>query len=238
MTAPKRTNFAIECEKFGERIGGEMAQERDEEMKDAIEEMREDLSHRRGEEEDDTLASSFDTGSGKKLAVLGAVAVGIVILLIVLLFRGGGDDSKEMLGGINARLDKLEQTTPRLESLEKKFELFEKEGKALKESASEKDGSIRSLRRRLDQLGRQVEGLEKRLASIRQEVQAAEKPESRGPTLKSGQYHEVGRGETLYRIARRYGLSVDELCRLNKIAPNYVIRPGEKLLVSRDISNR
>jgi LysM repeat protein len=215
-----------------------MALEKDEEMKDAMEEMREDLSHRRGEEEEDTLASSFDTGSGKKLAVLGAVAVGIVILLIVLLFRGGGDDSKEMLGGINARLDKLEQRTPRLESLEKKFELFEKEGKALRESVSKTDGSIRTLRRSLDQLGLQVEGLEERLASIRQEVQVAEKPESQRPTVNNGQYHEVGRGETLYRIARRYGLSVDELCRLNKITPNYVIRPGEKLLVSKNISDR
>lgn len=46
-----------------------------------------------------------------------------------------------------------------------------------------------------------------------------------------GQYHEVRRGESLYRISMKYGLSVDELCRLNNIHPHQIIRPGQKLLV-------
>ncbi|UCF58134.1 MAG: LysM peptidoglycan-binding domain-containing protein, partial [Deltaproteobacteria bacterium] len=39
-------------------------------------------------------------------------------------------------------------------------------------------------------------------------------------------------GETLYRIAKKYGITVDELCRLNDMAPSQVIKPGQKLLVS------
>ena len=40
--------------------------------------------------------------------------------------------------------------------------------------------------------------------------------------------------DTLYRIAKTYGFSVDELCRLNDISPDDVgdIQPGRRLLVS------
>jgi multidrug efflux pump subunit AcrA (membrane-fusion protein) len=47
-------------------------------------------------------------------------------------------------------------------------------------------------------------------------------------------YHEVRRGDSLYLIAMKYGLTVDELCRLNDINQHQVIRPGQKLLVSSE----
>jgi LysM repeat protein len=50
----------------------------------------------------------------------------------------------------------------------------------------------------------------------------------------SKQYHEVQSGESLYLIATKYGLSVDELCRLNNIHPRQIIRPGQKLLLTSD----
>jgi LysM repeat protein len=46
-------------------------------------------------------------------------------------------------------------------------------------------------------------------------------------------YHEVKKGETLYRIAKQYGITVDELRRLNKLPPNQPIEIGQKLLVSK-----
>jgi LysM repeat protein len=45
-------------------------------------------------------------------------------------------------------------------------------------------------------------------------------------------YHEVRRGETLFRISENYGLSLEQLCRLNQITPDTPIHPGQKLLVS------
>jgi|GEM_PF-1009382 len=46
------------------------------------------------------------------------------------------------------------------------------------------------------------------------------------------QYHKVERGETLYRISKRYGMSVEEICRLNKLEGNQNIRTGQKLIIS------
>jgi LysM repeat protein len=45
-------------------------------------------------------------------------------------------------------------------------------------------------------------------------------------------YHEVQPGDTLFWIAKKYRISVDELCRLNQITPNQIIRQGQKLLIS------
>jgi membrane-bound lytic murein transglycosylase D len=43
--------------------------------------------------------------------------------------------------------------------------------------------------------------------------------------------HTVRRGETLFRIATHYGVSVDALRRANRIGRGHVIRPGQKLAV-------
>ena len=44
-------------------------------------------------------------------------------------------------------------------------------------------------------------------------------------------YYEVHQGDTLYRIAKQHGISVDELCHLNTITKNDPIHPGQKLMV-------
>lgn len=46
------------------------------------------------------------------------------------------------------------------------------------------------------------------------------------------QYHLVARGDSLSLIASKYGLTVNELCKLNKLTPRQPIYPGQKLLVS------
>src|SRR5262245_40476733 len=43
--------------------------------------------------------------------------------------------------------------------------------------------------------------------------------------------HTVRRGETLYRIADQYQVTVDQICALNSITPNGVIYPGTRLKI-------
>lgn len=45
-------------------------------------------------------------------------------------------------------------------------------------------------------------------------------------------YHKVVAGETLYGIARRRGLTVDELCKLNHLSKDVKVRPGQLLRYS------
>ncbi len=48
-----------------------------------------------------------------------------------------------------------------------------------------------------------------------------------------GVYHQVRRGQTLYRIAKTYRVTVDELTRDNRIANPAKIRTGDRLFVPR-----
>jgi len=57
-----------------------------------------------------------------------------------------------------------------------------------------------------------------------------EAPEKKTSTEK---YHEVKPLETLYGLGKTYGLTVDELRRLNNMGPTDSIRSGQKLKVSK-----
>jgi LysM repeat protein len=43
--------------------------------------------------------------------------------------------------------------------------------------------------------------------------------------------HTVRRGESLYRIADRYRVTVDQICALNRINADGVIYPGTRLKI-------
>ncbi|MDR0510732.1 MAG: peptidoglycan DD-metalloendopeptidase family protein [Rikenellaceae bacterium] len=62
-------------------------------------------------------------------------------------------------------------------------------------------------------------------------VATAKPATSVGPAATGATYHTVRKGDTLYSLARRYGLALDELCRLNGITPSATIRIGQRLKV-------
>lgn len=61
-----------------------------------------------------------------------------------------------------------------------------------------------------------------------------EEPSPAAPSMAEGSSssHTVSKGETLYRISRQYGISVQDLKDWNNL-PNNTIKPGQKLMVSR-----
>lgn len=48
---------------------------------------------------------------------------------------------------------------------------------------------------------------------------------------KKGRYHEVRSGDTLFGIAGKYDITINELCRLNNKSSRDIIYPGQRLLV-------
>ena len=47
--------------------------------------------------------------------------------------------------------------------------------------------------------------------------------------ISQARYHKVRPGDNLSKIARRYGVTVKQLCKLNKMRPNTVLRVGKKI---------
>ena len=45
--------------------------------------------------------------------------------------------------------------------------------------------------------------------------------------------HVVKAGETLYQISRKYGVTVDQLKKLNNMGKDITIRPGQELVVGQ-----
>lgn len=64
-----------------------------------------------------------------------------------------------------------------------------------------------------------------------------------GKVERSGTYHEVKQGQTLWSIARAYGVDVHTLARVNKLSATTTLYMGQKLYVpgatqQRDIASR
>ena len=84
-----------------------------------------------------------------------------------------------------------------------------------------------------------VEGIEEKIADLDRQIRKLQGflTELRRPVSSEGQkekarYHEVRQGETLSGIAKAYDLALKDLCRLNRITPKTIIRPGQRLLIS------
>ena len=139
---------------------------------------------------------------------LGFWGVRVLLLVVVspFLFGCGNGESKEELSFIKTRLDQVEERLTRLGEVEERLT--------------------------------QLEGTEQKMAHLESQVKKLERSVSKlnkpvASRTKKGRYHEVRQGDSLFKIAQKHGITVEELCRLNKITSKAVIRPGQKLLVAR-----
>ncbi len=139
----------------------------------------------------------------KKIFLIGGGVLAIVVIVIFGL--SGKDKSAEILAQMEQKLAAVEQ---KIAALEKQQD----------ELAS---GPIRSL-------AEKVEILEKR-PTEKPKPPASPKAQAPSPTKR---YHEVKKGETVTSIAKKYGLSVEELRRINNLSPKAALSPGQKLIVS------
>jgi LysM repeat protein len=187
-----------------------------ESTREIFEDMEEDMSKsRRNDSPQRRQKNSYTPGSsGRFVLILGLGAV-ILILLVVLLYRGSG---KQDLTSINSRLDQLEKRIASLDRYEKKIDDFEAQVKSLHQNYSR----LESVAERLDKLSRQVEKPLPQPPAQKEVVQSKAK------------VHEVRPGDTLYRIADKYGMTLDEILRLNNLKKNSAIQPGQKLLISSE----
>jgi LysM repeat protein len=176
--------------------------------------------------------TSLDLKSQGWGIVFGGVGVLILITIFILISAGDDRESNEDLNSIKSGIAQIDKRISRLEDVEKRASHLEAEVEKLKQSMAELDRTGGSLRKGLDELTQEVDQLQRGMATTT--VEASAKPAAKKETVsrEKRQYHTVRSGDTLFRIALKYGIPLDELRRINNLTPNQDIYPDQKLLVT------
>jgi LysM repeat protein len=150
----------------------------------------------------------------------------VLIILLILIFAGGiiyFVNKGFTGGGTNLLLS-------RVIALEQKIAEFEQQ-------LSELQGKITTLGKdpdlfqQVNILARKVESLEKqRQATAVSKVKTSTPSKPAVSTKK--RYHTVQKGDTLNLISKKYGISLEELRKLNNLSGSQTLRIGQKLLIS------
>jgi LysM repeat protein len=154
------------------------------------------------------------------------IFAGIVVLIVaagLVLFFQFQKRSMPELEPIENRLKMVEQNLPQLAGL-----VME-----LQKSVSKLDATGESLTRRMDELSQEVAQLHRAAVTEQTKSKAPVSVQEESVVKTDATYHQVQPGETLYGIAKKYGIPLAELCRLNQIGTGQAIKPGQKLLVSK-----
>ena len=154
------------------------------------------------------------------------IFAGIVVLIMALgfaLFFQFHKRSTPDLDPIKNRLKMVEQSLPQLAGL-----VME-----LQQSVSKLNETGESLSKRMDKLSHEVAQLQTADVTEQTKSKAPVSVKEESVVKTDTAYHQVQPGETLYGIAKKYGISLAELYRLNQISPGQAIKPGQKLVVSK-----
>jgi LysM repeat protein len=145
-------------------------------------------------------------------------------------------DYRESLNPIR---DKLEQLGGKLDPLKDQINRVEDSVKSINKLVTEGKFSVKEINTPIPALPREIPDsfTTVSLPAKQAETPAIEnKPLPPSPPKEkrqdSEQYHKVEQGETLYRISKRYGISVEEIRRVNKLQEGQSIQTGQKLLIS------
>lgn len=209
-----------------------MNQNRNETAQEFMEEIVDDLGYTPKGGKNQRSGSS--TGQSRASTYL--ILVGVVLFVAVAAFflMGRNGNPTEELASIQARLNRLEERMVGLNRLDERMVGLNK----LDERMTRLEGlkGLKGLAGLEDRINR----LEKDAKDLQQEIQKTASRNVAPPSKKAAlevkqevkqQYHTVRPGESLYMITRKYGISMEKLCQLNKITPKKSIQPGQKLLV-------
>jgi len=157
------------------------------------------------------------------------IGVFFLIFIIVLILALGGILGK--LSGFENRLIKLEEQIVRFQDIDDKLTLALEKSKGLEQFKDRFDRLEASMTLRMDHLVTGLNGLQKDIAQVKTQKTPVVKPAAVVKKTPKKRYYKIRPGDTLYNIARKYGVTVKKIRALNKLSDRAVIHPGQKLIV-------
>jgi LysM repeat protein len=146
----------------------------------------------------------------------------VAVLLIIVIARSGKSKSDEQLVVVTAEIANVKKSILDLESRVNR----------LQDAGSESEKSDSSFLQHLDAIDNRLTQIENKNTDLEAKAQSSAKKVEKVtvPKAKKSSY-EVKRGDTLYSVAKKHGISVEKLQRLNALGKNQSISPGQKLLI-------
>jgi LysM repeat protein len=195
----------------------------------------------------DSMMSSVTKNSGILLGLIGAVIFILIALFLFMPMLKPEPVDLSMLSQLDERIKKLDARISQLESNPSHQPFVALQDEKLNQMGVRLDSLESALTQKLDSMNREMEGVRKTGGQAK--IAVTETPKTEPPSVKktdtpepsrtpstetkSGiRYHVIQPKETLFSIAKMYGLSVDELRRLNKLSQQDLIKWGQKLRVS------
>lgn len=174
-------------------------------------------------------------GQLNPVMLIGAgVAIFVILLLIVFVPRGGVNIDQQ-LQPLTAQLQQLERRLGSVEGQEPVLAQLVEKGNAIDTLLARLDRFEAFANLRMDQITERLEKIEnapKSAPPAPAAPKAVPQKTAAAPAKKAAaKTHTVKAGETLYGISRSYGVSLDQLMRLNNLAKGAVIQPGQRLKV-------
>jgi len=155
--------------------------------------------------------------------------IGALILVILLILVLGGTLGKVV--GFENRLKNFEEQIVRFQDIDNKLTSVLEQAQAFEQFKERFDRLEASMTLRMDHVVKGLNNLQKKMAQVGTKKTEVVKPAKVAKKTTKKRYYTVRRGDTLYEISRRYGLTVKKIRILNKLSDKAVIHPGQKLLV-------
>ena len=176
--------------------------------------------------------------------IIGAAALIVLVIIFVVILSGrNGSADREHLQSLEARIEKLENKLETMDTRDQISEQFARQERELNAMGKRLNGFESTVSTQIDQIIKELGAFHQKLdrapAANAQALPSAEKKTTAAALKKSAvaapkkaaaaEFYQVQAGDTLYRISRRFGLTVEQLQRYNNIAPDAAIHPGQKL---------
>lgn len=168
--------------------------------------------------------------------VFSAIMIGLMVLVILIgwfVLQKKFATNTNQFRKLETRIKQFENKLAKIEEISDQIFQLETQVENFTTTMNRFDRFETSTSLKLDALNRQLASFQNTSIVIK-EADAAPKTAGKKSDMATMRHHIVQAGETLYKISRQYGLTVEEMRRSNNLEANSVIYPGQKLTIRPD----
>ena len=166
---------------------------------------------------------------------LSKLGIGFLILLFLLLLFFAGNKMARFENRMNAlenRIKSVEEKGQKLDAMRYGMAQIGEQSQSVEQLKARLDRSEKALTSRMDQISKDFETFKQQRLESGIPKGNASKAAKISKNAAKTRYHIVKSGETLYTISHRYGVTVKQLQKINKLSAGSVIHPGQKLMIN------